>query len=189
MKPLFLKVTVLIFFTITISCINKDDPKDQLPSITQTGANTFGCVINGEVLIPKNGIGVPEPKGIQVYYFQNKNFVIDAANLKDNDGDRIYIYVHNLISTGTYQFGLSNGANTSTFEPSYPHCWIRTFNGSTGGIKYLSNTNSGTITITRFDPINHIVSGIFNLTVFNKNKPNETIEITNGRFDVNWVTL
>ena len=76
MKHLFLKVTVLFFITITISCINKDDPEDQLPPITQTGANTFGCIINGKVLIPKDGIGVPQPKGLFVTHRINNNLII-----------------------------------------------------------------------------------------------------------------
>jgi len=30
-------------------------PQDTLPPITQVGANTAGCIINGTVLVPKNG--------------------------------------------------------------------------------------------------------------------------------------
>ena len=50
----------------------------------------------------------------------------------------------------------------------------------------------GTITITRFDSTNsnnHIVSGTFELTVFNEDNPSETIEITDGRFDINLNTV
>jgi hypothetical protein len=38
--------------------------RDQLPAITQTGANTFGCLVNGKVYIPKgySGNGSPNPK-------------------------------------------------------------------------------------------------------------------------------
>ena len=191
MKIIFLKITFLLYIGLLINCTSSNDPEDELPAITQTGANTFGCVINGEVLIPKDGIGVPQPKGINVYHFQNNSFVIDAANLKDNGGDSIYIYIYiyNLTSTGTYNIGLSNGKGFSTFKPNYPHIFCYPFDGKNPVIPYLSNTNSGTINITRFDPINFIVSGTFSLTVFNKNDPNDVIEITDGRFDVNWSTL
>lgn len=191
MKAKKLQIILLLAVFTFFNCSNNDDPieQDQLPPISQTGANTFGCIINGKVLIPKDGIGVPQPKGINVYYFQNKNFVIDAANLKDTNGDRIYLYVNNLTSTGAYSFGLSNGESTSTFEPDFPHCWARTFDTSIGGFRYFSNTSSGTITITRFDENNHIVSGTFKTTVFNEDNPNQTIEITEGRFDVNWIEL
>ncbi len=41
------------------SCSNStpNDPVLQLPPETQTGANTFGCYINGKLLIPRNGTG------------------------------------------------------------------------------------------------------------------------------------
>ena len=189
MKHLFFKTIVFLFlFTIT-SCSESDAPQDQLPPITQTGANTFGCVINGEVLIPKDGIGVPQPKGITVKYRNNKNFIIDAGNLKDNGGGDIYIYIYNLTSTGVYNLGVSDNQSDLSFAPSYPHIFCRTYDGANQGKVYLSNVNSGTITITRFDSDNHIVSGTFELTVFNKDNPSETIEITEGRFDVNWSTL
>ncbi|QMU65321.1 MAG: hypothetical protein GKR88_14145 [Flavobacteriaceae bacterium] len=126
MKTNILK-TVLLFVVITFfNCSNNDDPieQDQLPPITQTGANTFGCLINGKVLIPKDGTGVPQPKGIMVKYRDNKNFIIDATNLKDTNGDWIYLYINNLTSTRTYTFGSSNGENDLTFEPDFPHCII-----------------------------------------------------------------
>ena len=187
MKARNLQIILLLVIFTFFNCSNNE--QDQLPPISQTGANTFGCIINDKVLIPKDGIGVPQPKGITVKYRTNKNFIIDAANLKDTNGDRIYLYVNNLTSTGTYSFGLSNGDDDFTFEPAYPHCWARTFDSVSGGFIYISNINSGTITITRFDEDNHIASGTFKLNVFNENNPNKTTEITQGRFDVNWIEL
>jgi hypothetical protein len=95
MKSLFLK-TILLLITITFfNCSNSDDPieQDQLPPITQTGANTFGCVVNGEVLIPKDATSYPPgpiPRGLKVYY-QNNTLKIDAGNLTDINGDYIYM--------------------------------------------------------------------------------------------------
>jgi len=45
------------FFLLSSSCKkNKPtNPVDQLPPETQTGANTFGCLINGEVFKPGGG--------------------------------------------------------------------------------------------------------------------------------------
>src|SRR5690554_1979895 len=55
MKTLF--YYAVLFFSLT-AC-NKDDdqpqdPIDQLPPVTQTGANTFGCLINGEPFVVTN---------------------------------------------------------------------------------------------------------------------------------------
>ncbi|MGD5408184.1 hypothetical protein QUS89_23100, partial [Xanthomonas citri pv. citri] len=38
---------------------------DQLPPETQTGANTFGCLIDGKVFVPRDGNGKP---GLFVQY-------------------------------------------------------------------------------------------------------------------------
>jgi large conductance mechanosensitive channel len=54
---------------------------------------------------------------------------------------------------------------------------------------YWSGNNSGTITITRFDYFNGVYSGIFNVTLYNKDNPTEIIQVTDGRFDINVATL
>ena len=55
MKNLFF---IAMFICFLNSC-SKDDgsetPADTLPPITTNGANTAGCVINGKIIIPKNG--------------------------------------------------------------------------------------------------------------------------------------
>ncbi|MGH2649337.1 MAG: hypothetical protein ACRDE8_17285, partial [Ginsengibacter sp.] len=52
----FLLLVSLIFISLTAGECKKHkpgNPVDQLPPATQTGANTFGCLINGEVFLPK----------------------------------------------------------------------------------------------------------------------------------------
>ena len=99
MKILFLKTALLLAVVTFFNCSNNDDPLNKLPTITQTGANTFGCAINGEVLTPKDargslgGPGGPR-KGLSAYYFQNKNFEIEAGNFRDSGGDNMYIYIY-----------------------------------------------------------------------------------------------
>jgi len=56
-----------------------------------------------------------------------------------------------------------------------------------GGIDFngiTSTSNPGNLTITNFDQANFIISGTFNFTVLD-NDGNE-INITNGRFDMNY---
>ena len=57
MKNLLLLVTILV----TLSCCsNNDDNGNTLPPITQTGANTVGCLVNGKVFLPHaEGINSP----------------------------------------------------------------------------------------------------------------------------------
>ena len=62
MKTLFLK-TVLLFFALTFSNCENKDPQDQLPPITQIGANTFGAIVDGNVFVPKDKTGYSPPGG------------------------------------------------------------------------------------------------------------------------------
>jgi len=190
MKQLLLKTVVLLFFTIIISCISKDDPKDQLPPITQTGANTFGCVINGKYFVPsdaKTWSPGPQPKGLNAG-FTNNNFKIYAADLKNTNGLYIYVYIYNLTQTGVYDIGQSNGETIDLFSPSFSHIFCTAIKNSERNV-YYSNNNSGTITITHYDNINFIYSGTFSFTATNKDDATDTIAITDGRFDLNLNTL
>ncbi|MBQ0767738.1 MAG: hypothetical protein KBT58_00490, partial [Bizionia sp.] len=56
MKNLLLAFALLL---IVSNCNKNDDdqptnPIDQLPPATQTGANTFGCLLDGEPFLPGN---------------------------------------------------------------------------------------------------------------------------------------
>ena len=55
------KILLLLTLSILFACCNKEDnptptptPVSQLPPATQTGANTFGCLLDGEVFKPSN---------------------------------------------------------------------------------------------------------------------------------------
>jgi len=56
---LFLLIVGLILIT---SCDKDDDqnPLDKLPPITQNGAQTFGCLINGKPFIPPKLLATPQ---------------------------------------------------------------------------------------------------------------------------------
>ena len=50
----------LLFISTILSCCNNDDDNsktelEKLPPATQTGANTFGCLLNGSAFLPGNG--------------------------------------------------------------------------------------------------------------------------------------
>lgn len=84
-----LKLALLLFFlTITISCCNKDDdnpppdPVGQLPPATQTGAGTFGCLLDGEVFLPGN-----TPNNLDcVYQFVNGGYYFELQSNRRKNG-------------------------------------------------------------------------------------------------------
>ena len=101
MKNLYLK-TVLFLFALTLVNCTKSDDQDQLPPITQTGANTFGAIVDGKVFVPKDSYtftpGSSKRKGLEVlvgHDFFNSNgnsqWFIKASNYKDSPETYIYI--------------------------------------------------------------------------------------------------
>lgn len=57
--PLYL---ALVLLTQCSECKNDPtprDPADQLPPATQTGANTFGCLVNGQPYTPSGSNSTP----------------------------------------------------------------------------------------------------------------------------------
>ncbi|MCW3073455.1 MAG: hypothetical protein JWP69_524 [Flaviaesturariibacter sp.] len=171
-------VTATLFLLLTaMSCKKNKVAEDQLPPITQTGANTFGCLINGNVYIAKgyNGTGTPNPK-IQFDIGLNglPYLSIDAKQLnKEHISEgQVFVAIANISGTGTY---------------TYPS----SFNFSVGWNKYIANCGMlafdttikqwGEANITKYDLTNHIISGTFNFKY--KTQTCDTIRVTDGRFD------
>lgn len=194
--------TLLFFMSLLAmtACSNNDDtPQDQLPEATTIGANTAGCLINGKVLIPKNGsqaIGGTPAYGLNYYYgnnfWPNKNdyWQLEIANKKDSKTSGIILWIKNMQNgNGDYLVGQSNGELYSD-GPSNNQIIASV---TTDGINktYYSSDNSGVIKITRSD-LGYgisIYSGIFNCVLYDKDSPSELIHITEGRFDFNSLTL
>jgi len=200
-----MKILIYILLFITLTACSKDDnnenQQDQLPPITTSGANTAGCYINGKLLIPKNGInslsgypvyGLTTGAGVNFNapIIGDDYWYIDIANLKNKDyGYWIYVHINDMsMGVGNYIVGQSNSEFFAD-GPNNPEIIVReTYNGVSGKT-FLSSSNSGTVTITRFDYPNGIYSGIFNATLYNENNPSEIIQVTDGRFDINLATL
>ena len=183
MKTKNLQIILLLVVFTFFNCSNNDDPieQDQLPPISQTGANTFGAVVNGKVFITKDKTdytppGVGTPKGLSILG-NNRTFVIQATNYEDT---YIYIYIpKDFPDERTYNFQNSTGVEYSLSEPNFPHIYA-----TVNGTKYLSFLDSGFINFTKIDINDGIFSGIFEVKLKNKNNQNDIIEITDGRFDL-----
>ncbi|QTE22328.1 hypothetical protein [Polaribacter cellanae] len=185
MKQLFLKTT-LFLFALTLSNCEKNDPQEQLPPITQIGANTFGAIVNGSVFITKDKTGYSPPgggtpKGLVVTVGSSlpdyEYFGIDARNY---EGVYIYIYIPKKIPQEiTYSFKNSTGVRASLEKPDFPHLFC-----SINGSRYLSYENSGSITFSKVNLNKGIYAGTFNVKLKNMDDEKDIIEITNGRFDI-----
>jgi hypothetical protein len=195
-------ITLLIIFFV--SCSKDDDLQEKLPEATQTGANTAGCIVNGQFLIPKNTIntgylGSSTIYGLETYAgpnFKSPDFndfySIKIANLKKRDGVSYIVYIkfNNLTSgIGDYIVGQSEN-DPFSICPANTQIIAQEFNdGIYKGKMFLSSHSSGLIKLTRFDSLNYIISGTFYCTLYNRNNPSETIAVKDGRFDIKRATL
>ncbi|MEZ4856437.1 MAG: hypothetical protein R2812_08200 [Gelidibacter sp.] len=168
-------ILLLCMLAVTLSCCNKNDdqpanPIDQLPPATQTGANTFGCLLDGEVFLPDN-----LPNSTNCFY-QLVNggyyFTVRATNYQSD---------LKVISIKTAQLQIAEGLTYNLYEEyiSGNAFGNYTFNSNEN---YTSHTNTGELTITKLDFDNNIVSGTFFFDIEDQN--GVVHEIREGRFDM-----
>ncbi|MEJ8598489.1 hypothetical protein JSO59_004260 [Riemerella anatipestifer] len=193
-----LKLLVISIGLNAMSCTDRTAREiytPQLPPITQTGANTFGAIINGRVMIPRNSIGY-QPPGPNTHYaikYVNADDynLITASNSREYNIGDVYIFLRkttintNLpvssypILEGVYSFNMDE-------LPDYMIRVIINDNNTTFKT-YLSIANTGSIILTRND--SNIISGTFSCKLKNKENPEDIIEVKDGRFDFNKQTI
>ena len=104
---------IVIIATLMLLCAagcKKDKAsEDQLPPATQTGANTFGCLVNGKVFVPKgyDGTGRPNPHVQYDYDLKGQPYLsIKGAHYTNSNFQAgVNIGFNNLTSIGYYEIG------------------------------------------------------------------------------------
>ena len=174
-------LVVLASTLLTASCQKTETvliELQKLPPITQTGANTFGCLVDGVAWLPNGSKPQTGGPNIQVYVdptFQGGRFAITGHQYKNFQSQ--------------VSFGATNCTNAGYFDLSLP---INTLSYN----RFLNNLNTcefssfdagtyrrGFFNISRYDLTNGIFSGTFEFTIKSQGC-GDTIRITNGRFDV-----
>ena len=84
---------LLALSSLCTSC-KKDAPQDELsklPPATQTGANTFGCLVNGKAFVPigYGSTGRSNPHVLYEYDLQGQPFLSLKASIFDNRHESI----------------------------------------------------------------------------------------------------
>ena len=197
-----MKHTILAFLILFLTSCSKDDnnpPQDRLPEATTTGANTAGCYIDGELLIPKNGsqaiggspaYGFNLTKGNNFWPDKNDYWQLEIANKKDVNGSGIILWIKNMQGgNGDYIVDQSNGE--LYMDGPNKNQIILGIKKNGVNKTYYSSSNSGVIKITHSELSNgvSIYSGTFDAILYNKDKPSETVRVSDGRFDINSLTL
>jgi len=191
-----MKITILLslFLLLQSSCNKNDDGfTPTLPPITQTGENTFGAYINGKLLVPRNGDGTfnSPSNGAEFVGAGSNSHEIIVHDYKSGNAGLFNLHIIDLFENGEGNFPIfdSNCMPNLDANPTI-NIYCRWKDEETGENKYYcSIEGTGFLKIIRFDLPNRIVSGTFSCSAVNKDNPNDTIEITEGRFDFHWATI
>uniref|UniRef100_UPI0040470895 DUF6252 family protein n=1 Tax=Mariniflexile sp. TaxID=1979402 RepID=UPI0040470895 len=173
--------TKLIVYSLMLmavtNCKNEDDtptsPIDQLPPATQTGKNTFGCLVNGKPFVVINtakitaiyqggGLSIAGEIDVNNFFSEVSMFISESAIGKEITDNKTYTL-----------------NNDSTLKGQY-------YREDKNCFYYTTLSNTGFLEIKKIDKINFIVSGTFEFQAIS-NDCDETIDITNGRFDMNYI--
>jgi hypothetical protein len=182
MRRIYTSLLVIIVSIIT-ACKkdgnnNTTDPNNVpgLPPATQSGANTFGCLVNGVPWVPAGSNGTPN---LSIDYdprLNNGYFSIQAYNASAfgisyfivGIRDSINMFINNQrIVVGPTNLGaiLFSDAN-----------YCRRYSDD------LNTYSKGAIVINNIDRQKRIIAGTFEAILFTVNCA-DTIKITKGRFD------
>jgi len=159
MKNLRICVLLLVIVAFTnMQCEKSNtEKKDELPAETQEGKNTFGCLVDGKVWLPKSGGTYPPLSSTMSYS-------IDLLALGYDSFIHFRILETELFEGKTIPL-LSNQA------------WMRMrskeFKSAQGALK-----------ISKYDKAKQIMAGSFYFTA--KSDEGDSVIIKDGRFDISY---
>lgn len=175
-----LSLSILLFTSLKCRK-DKNEAPDTLPPITQTGANTFGCKVDGKIWAPyaKCGFG-NNPCGEMSANVQGANmpnsspFNIELTIGKESNNELSFF---NVSTYGNNNFPITSVGNKID---SISFSFVKS-----GSIVYRAINGFGinnSFIITKLDTINRIISGIFDITLYKSLL--DSVRITEGRFDL-----
>ena len=167
----------LALLTQAASCRKKDpapdppaSPLNQLPPETQTGQCTFGCLVNGQAWTPAgSSLGGP----LVSCSYMNSRLAVVVSRRGNFDGistfQRISLVLDKVSQTGSY------AANDSLFR-------VAEYEDLNNGCTLTTTAvQSGSIELTKLDPVARIASGRFFFTLGKAGYGR--VVVTDGRFD------
>jgi len=176
---LFFALALLTTSVLLTGCKKDENPADggSGGGNTQTGAGTMSAKIDGQDWSATSIPGSPLPGAYATY--TNNNLTIIGTQLQGTSASTFNITIANVTGTGDFRLGLAPGAGSfqgiAAYATSAGQAWVTT------------DTETGTVKITKLDTQNKIVSGTFSFRCrAGNNVTPEIRNITDGRFDVKW---
>ncbi|MBL7827481.1 MAG: hypothetical protein JNJ57_12665 [Saprospiraceae bacterium] len=165
------------------NCRKPETPIDPLPPATQEGANTFGCYINGEPWVAEIAPYVLDPsvRKIDAGYDEagigfEDVFRLDISSriVNDTTYEWIKFFFMPVYEEGELLIGNLTGINVNIYA-----LWRE---GKSYDIDLSLPCN---FYISKLDTTNNICAGVFSFSAVSVTTP-DTIQITDGRFDVRY---
>ncbi|MGN6435328.1 MAG: DUF6252 family protein [Agriterribacter sp.] len=170
------------FFLLLFSLFSTSCKKDGLTKETQNGANTFSCILDGEIFKPAKSEGSlfnsdPVLYGGLSISDDYSIASVTAAYKASYPQKYITITIEKFQGIGEYlltsQDNIVTYTQYMTEEPLV--------------INYSSlHTLSGKVVITKDDRLNTILAGTFEFTASSPDDPGRIVTATSGRFDLNY---
>ena len=157
------------------------DPLRDLPEATQTGANTIGCLVNGQRMEPVTDAFNADP--IHVIRFPSGRLEVYFTHNKGKLNRLIILSVPRLRQAGTYALNQPANPSFPTINPAYGY--YSTYNPEPDSRYLTGPTARGQLIVTRFDSVAQIVAGTFEFTAQHTSGP-DTVRVTHGRFDLHY---
>lgn len=168
-------IVVLVLATILGGCdlFEKGEPKtelEKLPRATQSGKNTFGCLVGGKAWVPQTSV--------DAYGFYQEGILSLTAILETarRDQGMSFVIYDSDLSESTYQLGeeINPSGYYANFGDNIQECGFAT-----------TVTHTGKLVITHLDETNFIISGTFEFEAYSDDC-SKTVQVTDGRFDLHY---
>ena len=182
MKSYLLPALALLLLA---QCKNQDPdlatPEDQLPPATQTGANTFGCLLDGQPWTPTYDLGIEGVPPLRVTYdptYAGGSLQIRAHRVVTGlpDGQDFIIGGAPINKEGNYPLN-STGPSGAFYFTGLQNGPCQEY----GYYRAPGFSMQGQLVITRLDMSAGVISGTFSFTLAQTGC--DTLKVTQGRFD------
>ena len=186
-----LSCLLLLAFASCKSCKKDVDPTTQLPAATQTGANTFGCVINGEGWVPNGESTIPITRPINGGYV-GENIDIPKYSVyvrTYSDRKSLIFYVKSVIAPGRYPLSFDTGEYSSSYPKNYGLFRVDGATIDDPDYGYITTSQvTGYVDFVVADTASKRLAGTFEFEGIDF-PSGKKIKVTGGRFDIDQKTL
>ncbi len=164
---------LLLAALLGLSQCKKNDPVSALPPETQTGVNTFGCLVNGQPWTPQGNDGTSNYNVSYDPTYYGGSLSVNVYRLNNGFAQYIIFGCDSISGIGSYS--LNHPSRSAFFTDTQSPIACQNYDGN------LGQHRRGHLIITRLDLKAGIVSGTFAFTLY---KPGcDSVRITQGRFD------